>query len=764
MQFQQFWGDYSENASNATPTTTLLQKIPEQPWNESQFGLNVGGVLLSIVAGGGGPSNCATGDPGSNTNPCAGYPKPAWQTGTGVPADGVRDLPDVSLFAAAGANYSGSVNDLPGGTYEIYGTYSGDGTYAASASSKTAITVTPEDSATSLYVLNSSGAHVSTTGPISYGTQLLLEAEPGPVISGNTTSTPTGSITYLNGAVTIGAASVNATGAAELNYTPVPSSTPYSIAAKYSGDASYNPSTSAVTTLTIGKDTPSLSLTSGTGTSPAGVVVPSLTVDVENSANANSSTHAVNSAVAPTGVVTVTGLPSGTLTFPALSSVVDPRTLSLEGVATLLLPTQGPETYTLTISYPGDANYAATTASESITISPPTDLPTTTTATATVSPSVPATPIVTFLVTGTAAGGPPTGTVTFFLSGNAIDTITIPSDGTGDTFGETLSLTHTLSPGANQITASYSGSSVYLPSEAILDLEYPVITLGNGGPIALAAGGATGTSSISVTPAGQFTGAVALSCAVTGTGASAPSCAVTSPLTINGATGASTLAVTSTSTTTSGAYSVTVTGTGTDVAPATTTVAVTVNEITQTPSAVLGKSGSITIASAGGSGASSISVTPGGGFSGSVALACAVTATASDTPICSISPSNVSVAGATAGTATLTVNTTAASAALELPRMRMLPIGGGIAAAALLFFLAPMKRRRMSTLLGALVLIAVVGFSTGCGGGSAPTGGRNSGPSGGSNLGTPAGTYTVTVSGTATGITITPITVSVTVQ
>ena len=31
-----------------------------------------------------------------------GYPKPSWQTGPGVPADGVRDLPDVSLFASQG--------------------------------------------------------------------------------------------------------------------------------------------------------------------------------------------------------------------------------------------------------------------------------------------------------------------------------------------------------------------------------------------------------------------------------------------------------------------------------------------------------------------------------------------------------------------------------------------------------------------------------------------------------------------------------------
>ena len=33
---------------------------------------------------------------------CAGYPKPAWQSVVGNPADGVRDVPDVSLFAANG--------------------------------------------------------------------------------------------------------------------------------------------------------------------------------------------------------------------------------------------------------------------------------------------------------------------------------------------------------------------------------------------------------------------------------------------------------------------------------------------------------------------------------------------------------------------------------------------------------------------------------------------------------------------------------------
>jgi hypothetical protein len=54
----------------------------------------------------GGPSRCAAGSPsipGVVSGTCAGYAKPSWQSGVvGIPQDGVRDLPDVSLFAANG--------------------------------------------------------------------------------------------------------------------------------------------------------------------------------------------------------------------------------------------------------------------------------------------------------------------------------------------------------------------------------------------------------------------------------------------------------------------------------------------------------------------------------------------------------------------------------------------------------------------------------------------------------------------------------------
>jgi hypothetical protein len=62
--------------------------------------------LVQVAAGSGGPSGCATGNPdteGVVSGTCAGWPKPSWQSGAaGNPADSVRDIPDVSLFAATG--------------------------------------------------------------------------------------------------------------------------------------------------------------------------------------------------------------------------------------------------------------------------------------------------------------------------------------------------------------------------------------------------------------------------------------------------------------------------------------------------------------------------------------------------------------------------------------------------------------------------------------------------------------------------------------
>ena len=56
-----------------------------------------------VASGGsGGKSNCTT-PSGTTVSTCGGgYTKPGWQAAPGVPTDGKRDIPDVSLFASGG--------------------------------------------------------------------------------------------------------------------------------------------------------------------------------------------------------------------------------------------------------------------------------------------------------------------------------------------------------------------------------------------------------------------------------------------------------------------------------------------------------------------------------------------------------------------------------------------------------------------------------------------------------------------------------------
>jgi hypothetical protein len=102
--------------STTNPTTSAKGYIPEMVWNDSCAATGLAGCnsvssssdSAVVVGGSGGPSSI--------------YPKPSWQTGlTGMPADGHRDLPDVSLFSADGLNNSfyivcQSDQDIPGDT------------------------------------------------------------------------------------------------------------------------------------------------------------------------------------------------------------------------------------------------------------------------------------------------------------------------------------------------------------------------------------------------------------------------------------------------------------------------------------------------------------------------------------------------------------------------------------------------------------------------------------------------------------------------
>jgi hypothetical protein len=99
--------------TNTSPAQSSAKSyIPESTWNDScaSSGVLTGcstGQNLYLTAGSGGASSCTNPTGAFPTITCSGaYSKPPWQSGTGVPSDGVRDVPDVSLFAGDGYNYS----------------------------------------------------------------------------------------------------------------------------------------------------------------------------------------------------------------------------------------------------------------------------------------------------------------------------------------------------------------------------------------------------------------------------------------------------------------------------------------------------------------------------------------------------------------------------------------------------------------------------------------------------------------------------------
>jgi hypothetical protein len=123
------WANSTTNywsTSNATNGLSALGYIPEVPWNDTCASVDVdtfykltpaNGIsnpeaacqymlvndldtsLVNVAGGTGGVSACTTPSSDTVASCSGGYAKPAWQTGTGVPADGKRDVPDLSLFA-----------------------------------------------------------------------------------------------------------------------------------------------------------------------------------------------------------------------------------------------------------------------------------------------------------------------------------------------------------------------------------------------------------------------------------------------------------------------------------------------------------------------------------------------------------------------------------------------------------------------------------------------------------------------------------------
>jgi hypothetical protein len=94
-------GSFWSTANAPGSRESALGYIPEATWNDSCAATAASGNLNTVCANPNGISAGSGGPSGTNAGAFSGYAKPSFQNGV-TPADGARDIPDISLFASVG--------------------------------------------------------------------------------------------------------------------------------------------------------------------------------------------------------------------------------------------------------------------------------------------------------------------------------------------------------------------------------------------------------------------------------------------------------------------------------------------------------------------------------------------------------------------------------------------------------------------------------------------------------------------------------------
>ena len=425
----------------------------------------------------------------------------------------------VVLTLASGAA-SASLGSLPGGSYNVWGNYSGDGTFAPSASSKTPITVTPEASTLELQVSEYANGTTESIAEqqVSYGSPAIINGYPIPTSEANCTSncpyfsSPTGTVTFTDNGNALNTVVLNSEGDSEYT-TGTLAVGAHSIAASYSGDSSYNKSTSTPGTVafTVVKGATQVGVSSALATIAQGQTT-TLTALVQTDGGG----------VAPTGSVTFlagsTTLGTGTLS--AIENSYAVATYTITSAQSTALPAGA---VSLTGTYPGDGNYSSGTSATpaSLTVTAPTTLlPTTTTATASSSTASPTARInLSITVTGKTGSAAPSGTVDIQSGGVDLSPggIALTAAASGDTSTAAYffdNSSRSLPQGSNPVVITYSGDTAYAPSQFGLSLSNPLtdFSMLAQNPNVTVAAGSTGTATLNLGSINGFNAAVALTC------------------------------------------------------------------------------------------------------------------------------------------------------------------------------------------------------------------------------------------------------------
>jgi len=483
----------SAAGSSATFYRTALSYIPESTWNDSTvndttISANVPwtGSYASIWGGSGGASKCSTNTSVDNSNgtvtggSCtSGYSKPAWQRGTGVPADGVRDIPDVSLLASSGfqyraqwlmcypytyqgVNYQWCIRQANGSWY-----FGGVGGTSASA---------PAFAGILALVQQKTGSRLGQAAANLYN-----------LYNGSHASAIFHDVTVGNIAMSCVSGTVNCTR----------NTAGYYFESGYDTTAGYDLATG------LGSVDVAQLLkywVSATGSAAA-------TVNVTPSSSSITNTQSLTVTVSVTGS---SGTPTGTVTLFGGGYTTSAQTLTSGGYTfNIAAGSLTVGTDTLTVTYSGDATYATKTGTTTVTVSG-------------LTPIVTVTPNVTSLyssqsliVTGTVSGtgATPTGTVTLTGGGYASAAVTLLVNG-----NYTITTpAYSLNAGADVLTVSYSGNVNYAPASksTTVTVTQSVFTLAASVPAAIASPGGSTTSTVTVSTTTGYSGSVTLTCALT---------------------------------------------------------------------------------------------------------------------------------------------------------------------------------------------------------------------------------------------------------
>jgi hypothetical protein len=236
--------------------------------------------------------------------------------------DGATIIGTGTVNASGQASFSTLA--LSVGSHSITAVYSGDGNFNGSTSAAVNQTVNKASTTTSIS---------SSQNPSVFGQPVTFTAVVSVVMPGS--GTATGTVTFMDGATTLGTGTLNASGQASFTTSSL-SVGSHSISAVYAGDSNFYGSTSSTLSQGVNKATSATTI---------GVIAPEPSLLLQP--------YTVNFSVA--AVAPGAGTPTGTVTVSDGSATCI-GTLSMgSGACTLTSTTVGAKT--LTATYSGDTNF-----------------------------------------------------------------------------------------------------------------------------------------------------------------------------------------------------------------------------------------------------------------------------------------------------------------------------------------------------------------------------------------------------------------------